>query len=80
MDIATKYKIVEKIIHIEDEMLLQEVNALLNMAETDFWDRLPTSTKESIQRGLEDTKEGRTRPHQEVVRDIRARFTKQPRQ
>lgn len=76
MNIANKYKIVEKIINTEDEALLEEVNALLNMADTDFWHELPASTKESIQRGLEDAQQGRIRPHQEVINEIKARFAK----
>ena len=75
MDIAVKYKIVEKIIHTEDEALLKEIDALLNISNTDFWSSLPASTQASIQRGLEDVAQGRTRPHQEVIKDIKARFT-----
>ena len=75
MDVAVKYKIVEKIINTEDEALLKEVNALLNISDTDFWPDLPASTQASIQRGLEDVAQGRTRSHQEVIKDIKARFT-----
>ncbi|WKN40739.1 hypothetical protein [Tunicatimonas pelagia] len=76
MDVATKYRIVEKIINTEDEGLLKEIDALLNLSDADFWDDLSASTKASIQRGLEDAQQGRTRPHQEVMNEIKTRFSK----
>lgn len=48
MDITLKYKIVEKIIQIEDEVVLNEVKTLLGLSEKDFWDDLPEEVKESI--------------------------------
>ena len=78
MNAATKYRIVERIINSEDEVLLKEINALLDTEDADLWDQLPAATKASIQRGLEDAQQGKTRPHQEVMDDIKSRFTKQP--
>ena len=40
MDVATKYKIVEKIINSEDELLLGEIKDLLAVSEKDFWNGL----------------------------------------
>ena len=76
MDSAFKYKIVERIINSEDEVLLEEINALLNIEDTDFWNLTSAATKESIQRGLDDARQGRTRPHQEVMKEMKARFVK----
>ena len=63
MDSITKYKIVEKIVNTEDETLLKEIYALLDMAETDFWQDLSPTTQASIQRGLADMQQDKTRPH-----------------
>jgi hypothetical protein len=76
MDAALKHKMVEKIMTSEDEMLLEEVKQLLGLAEGDFWNDLPESTKQSIQRGLEQSKRGETIPHEKVMTDIKARFLK----
>ena len=40
MDVATKYKIGEKIINSEDELLLGEIKDLLAVSEKDFWNGL----------------------------------------
>lgn len=76
MDTTVRYKIVEKIVNTEDETLLQEVFTLLNMSETDFWSDLPVATQTSIERGIADAQQGKTRPHQEVIDEIKARFAK----
>ena len=76
MDAATKFKMVEKIITTEDDVLLTEVKSLLGLDDRDFWDELSEETKASIQRGLEESKRGDTRPHDEVMTEIKARFLK----
>ena len=45
MDVTTKYKIVEKIINSEDELLLGEIKDLLAVSEKDFWNGLSESAK-----------------------------------
>ena len=77
MDASTKFKMVEKIIATEDDALLEEVKLLLGLSENDFWDNLNDSTKASIQRGLEQSSRGETRPHEDVMAEIKARFLKQ---
>jgi hypothetical protein len=74
MDAATKFKMVEKIITTEDDVLLDEVNFLLGLSDHDFWDELNNSTKASIQRGLEESQRGETRPHGEVIAEMKSRF------
>ena len=77
MDASTKFKMVEKIIATEDDALLEEVKSLLGLSEHDFWDDLNDSTKASIQRGLEQSNRGETRPHEDVMAEIKARLLKQ---
>lgn len=47
MDSSVKYKIVEKIINTDDELLLNEIKSLLGLADEDFWLELNESTKAS---------------------------------
>lgn len=77
MDVATKYKIVEKIINSEDELLLGEIKDLLAVSEKDFWNGLSESTKTSINRGLDESRKGLTRPHDQVISEIKTRFLNQ---
>ncbi len=77
MDISTKYKIVEKIINSEDELLLSEIKNLLAVSEKDFWNGLNESTKNSINRGLDESRKGLTRPHDEVISEMKNRFLNQ---
>jgi hypothetical protein len=77
MDISTKYKIVEKIINSEDELLLGEIKDLLEVSEKDFWNGLSESTKNSINRGLDESRRGLTRPHDEVISETKNRFLNQ---
>lgn len=76
MDAALKHKMVDKIMTSEDELLLEEVKQLLGLAEGDFWNDLPKSTKQSIQRGLEQSQKGETIPHEKVMAELKARFLK----
>lgn len=77
MDAAIKFKMVEKIVTSEDEVLLDEIKMLLGFSEKDFWDDLSENTKASIQRGLEESRRGETRPHADVMAEIKDRFLKQ---
>jgi len=48
MDIALKYKIVEKIIQTNDDTLLNEIKSLVGLSEGDFWNDLPGEVKHAI--------------------------------
>jgi hypothetical protein len=76
MDEATKFKMVERIITTEDDALLDEVKSLLGLSDHDFWNDLSDATKASVQRGLEQSKRGETRPHEIVIAEIKSRFLK----
>ena len=76
MDAATKFKMVERIIATEDDALLDEVKSLLGLSDHDFWFDLSDAAKASIQRGLEQSKRGETRPHEEVMAEIKSTFLK----
>lgn len=54
---ARKLSIIEYLAEIEDEALIQQIEALLKPS-VDFWDELNEVQKASIRRGLEQLKNG----------------------
>ena len=76
MDIALKYKIVEKIIQSEDEQLLSEIGSILGVPENDFWEELPDEIKDSINKAKTELDNGEGIPHNEVMASVRERFLK----
>ena len=76
MDISLKYKIVEKIIQTEDDVLLNEIKSMLGVQENDFWEALPEDVKQSINKAKAELDRGEGIPHEQVMADIRQRFLK----
>ncbi|MBA3987055.1 MAG: hypothetical protein H0X63_10890 [Flavobacteriales bacterium] len=76
MDIILKYRIVEKIIQIEDELVLNEIKALLGLSEKDFWEDLPEEVKESINVAKAELDKGEGVPREEVMEEVRKRYLK----
>jgi hypothetical protein len=74
MDIALKYKIVEKIIQSNDDGVLNEINSLLGLAEDDFWVDLPTEVKQAINKAKDQLDKGEGIPHDDVMAKMRDRF------
>jgi hypothetical protein len=58
MNIALKYKIVEKIIQSNDDNILNEINSLLGLSENDFWSDLPTPIQRAIDNAKKQLDEG----------------------
>jgi len=54
---ARKLSIIEYLAEMEDEAVIQQIEALLKPS-VDFWDELTEAQKTSIQRGLEQLKSG----------------------
>lgn len=74
MDIALKYKIVEKIVQSEDEMVLNEIKALLNLSKQDFWQDLPEEVKQAVNKAKAELDDGKGIPHDRVMKEINTRF------
>ena len=75
MDISLKYKIVEKIIQSNDDKILNQIKALLNVPEPDFWDDIPENVQKAINEAKSQLDKGEGIPHSEVMTDVRNRFT-----
>jgi len=74
MDIALKYKIVEKIIQTNDDTLLNEIKSLVGLSEGDFWNDLPGEVKHAINQAKAELDRGEGIPHSEVMKEIRNQF------
>jgi len=76
MDLAVKNKIVEKILQSDDELLLNEVKALVGLAERDFGLDLSPEVKQAIKKAENQLDAGQGIPHQQVMDEVRERFLK----
>jgi gas vesicle protein len=76
MDIASKYKIVEKIIQTDDDLLLNEIKSLVGLSEGDFWRDVSVEVKQSVNKAKEELDRGEGIPHSQVMSEIKQRFLK----
>ena len=74
MDIALKYKIVEKIIQSNDHNLLNEIKTLIGLSETDFWMEIPIEVKQDIHKAKAELDRGEGTHHAQVMTEIKSRF------
>ncbi len=63
-----KIEIAKKVFETDDENLLSELDMLLNYNEKVVLDELPIHVQEGIKRGLQQVKEGKLTPHDEVMK------------
>lgn len=76
MNIEQKYKLVEKIMQSEDDVLLSEIDSLLNSSSYDFWEVLPAEVRQCIDKAKKELDRGDGISHQQVMAEIRERFLK----
>jgi hypothetical protein len=74
MDIALKYKIVEKIIHCTDDTLLNEIKSLVGLSEDDFWAELPIEIKEALNKAKIELDKNEGISHEKVMAEVKNRF------
>lgn len=55
---------------VNDVNILNAIKAILSkqVSDVDFWDELPLNVQESVKRGIEQAKNGETKPHSEVIK------------
>ena len=65
---AEKIDIIQWIAGINDKTILQQLKTLKEQSikKSDWWDSISQEERQSIDEGLEDSKNGRTVPHSEV--------------
>lgn len=71
-----KYELIERLVLTEDELLLSQVEAILDGSEILLWNDLNPKLKESINRGLDQSKQGLGTPHEEIMKEFRSRLSK----
>ena len=74
MDIALKYKIVEKIIQKNDDTLLNEIKSLVGLSEGDFWNDIPSEIKQAVSRAKNELDRGEGIPHVQVMAEMKKHF------
>jgi predicted transcriptional regulator len=65
---AEKVDIIQWVAGLNDKSVLQQLKIIKDQAtkKADWWDTLSIEERQSIERGLEDSKNGRVTPHSEV--------------
>ena len=77
MSIASLIKELKKNIDKADERVLKMVNAMLLADQEDDWyDELPEEVKASIEKGLDDIKNGRVVSHENVMKKYKKWLSK----
>ncbi|HVW12860.1 MAG TPA: hypothetical protein VHB54_03510 [Mucilaginibacter sp.] len=76
MDIEHKYKILEKIMRTDDDVLLSEIDSLLDTNKQDFWPSLPFQVKQAIEEAKSELDRGEGISHEQVMAEIKARYRK----
>ena len=75
MNVATRYKIISKIINSKDEEVLNQIKDLLNIEdEEDFWDALNAEDQNTINEGIDQLDKGQHVAHQSIQEEIKKRF------
>lgn len=74
MDIALKYRIVEKIIQSNDDTLLNEIKSLVGLSEGDFWGELPVEVQQAVNKAKAELDRGEGVPHDQVMAEMKVRY------
>ena len=55
---------------VNDMAILNAIKAILSaqLRENDFWKELPLNVQESVKRGMEQARSGKTKAHSEVMK------------
>ena len=69
---SRKLHLIERLAATESEIIVQQLEVLL-LQEEDWWDDLTEAQKKSLQRGLDDAKNGRVYPFEEVMAEIESK-------
>jgi len=63
---AQKIRLIERIAQVENQAIIDQINAVLEQSESDFYDELTDEQRASAQRGLSQVQSGDTISHAEV--------------
>jgi hypothetical protein len=72
---AKKLELVQLILNTNRPGLLDKVSHLLKQEkETDWWDEIPETVRESIGIAIEQAGRGETIPHEDIMKETRAKY------
>ncbi len=74
MNEVEKKSLIEQIMKIEDDAILSQIKAMVEVGKKDYWNNLPAHVKESIEIGIQESKQGLGRPHEEVMKELRSKY------
>jgi predicted transcriptional regulator len=64
---AKKIELVRMILNTEKPAILEKIAKIFQQEETDWRDGLPNQVIQSVERGLQQSKEGQTVTHEQVM-------------
>lgn len=71
---AEKLEIIRLLLETDNKELVEEIKKVFQKQGFDFWEDLPASVKDSIQRGLDEVYQGRVLSHESVMEDIKNKY------
>ena len=71
---SKKLELVQLILNTEKPTILARVEAVLKEKAGDWWDKLSRGEMESIEKGLSEAEKGELIPHEEVMKEARAKY------
>lgn len=76
MNVVIKHHLAEILLKKENEAILDQISALLEVDKSDWWKTASTHLKQSIELGLEQLEKGQGIAHEEVMKKMKIRFLK----
>lgn len=75
MNIQTeKSQLIEWMLGIDDPAILTQLKAFKKATEEGWWDLVSDAEKLAIEQGIAELDAGHSIPHEEVMRDVKAKF------
>lgn len=72
---AKKLEIVQLILNTEKPTLLRMVEDVLKREKVaDWWDEISPAERKTIERGIEEADRGELIPHEQVMKEVRAKY------
>lgn len=76
MDLISKYDLIEKIVHTDNEILLQQVKTLLEEEEVPSLEDLDPTLKAALRKSLKQSDRGEGTPHAVVMKRLKKQYLK----
>lgn len=72
---AKKLELVQLILNTRKPLTLKKVEEVLkNEKESDWWNEISDSERRSIEKGLAEADEGKLIPHEQVMKEVKAKY------